>query len=90
MAYKVVIEKTASKAIEKMDARPRKQILQFLKELAQSSNPRNDFDGKALQDDRRIWRFRVGVYRVIADIDDKIVTITIIKAGHRSKIYRTM
>lgn len=90
MAYKVIVEKTAAKAIEKMDAGPRRQILQFLKELAQSGNPRNDFDGKALQDDRRIWRFRIGAYRVIADIDDKIVTITIIKAGHRSKIYRSL
>jgi mRNA-degrading endonuclease RelE of RelBE toxin-antitoxin system len=37
MAYKVVVEKTAAKTIGKMDARPRKIILNFLKELAQSS-----------------------------------------------------
>ena len=87
MAYKVVVEKTAAKTIAKMDARPRKIILNFLKELAQSSNARTEFDGKALQHDKRIWRFRLGHYRVLSDINDKTITITIIKAGHRSKVY---
>jgi len=88
MAYKVVIEKTAAKTIGKMDARPRTMILSFLKALAQSNNARTEFDGKALQGDKRIWRFRLSNYRVLADINDKTVTITILKAGHRREVYR--
>jgi mRNA-degrading endonuclease RelE of RelBE toxin-antitoxin system len=90
MPYRVVIEKSVAKSIDKLDASPRKQILLVLKDLATSDAPRNDSKGKALQGDKRLWSYRVGIYRIIADIadiNDKTITITIVKAGHRSKVY---
>jgi len=34
-----------------------------------------------------LWRYRVGDFRLIAKIEDAIVTVVIIKTGHRSVIY---
>lgn len=34
-----------------------------------------------------LWRWRVGDYRVVADIVDDQVVIVVVDVGHRSKIY---
>jgi mRNA interferase RelE/StbE len=33
------------------------------------------------------WRYRIGDYRVICNIDDDVMLIMVIEVGHRSKIY---
>ncbi|MCZ1224557.1 type II toxin-antitoxin system RelE/ParE family toxin, partial [Enterococcus faecium] len=34
------------------------------------------------------WRYRVGAYRIIADISEHEVTILILSIGHRSEVYK--
>ena len=34
------------------------------------------------------WRYRVGDYRVIAKIEDGLMTIIVIAIGHRREVYR--
>ena len=34
-----------------------------------------------------LWRWRVGNYRVVADIVDAQVVVVVVDVGHRSKIY---
>ena len=34
------------------------------------------------------WRYRIGSYRVLAEIFDSEVVVEIIKLGHRSKVYK--
>jgi mRNA interferase RelE/StbE len=34
------------------------------------------------------WKYRVGDYRVIADIDDGAVRILVVRIGHRREVYR--
>jgi mRNA interferase RelE/StbE len=35
-----------------------------------------------------LWRYRVGNYRITADIQDSVITIEVIKIGHRSEVYK--
>lgn len=45
--------------------------------------------GKALQGNlNKYWRYRIGNYRVIVDIEDKDLIIYIIKIEHRNKVYK--
>jgi mRNA interferase RelE/StbE len=37
----------------------------------------------------RRWRYRVGDYRVIADIRDQTVTVLVVRIGHRGEVYRS-
>jgi len=54
--------------------------------LAGCKDPRRI--GKALHGDRAgTWRYRVGEYRVIAEIKDKELIITVIGIGSRKNIY---
>jgi mRNA interferase RelE/StbE len=50
-------------------------------------NPR--LTGKALQGDLKgLWRYRVGDYRLIAQIKDAELLILVIELGHRKGIYK--
>lgn len=43
---------------------------------------------KKLQCDDNSYRVRVGDYRVIYELDDDVLIVTVIKIGHRSEIYK--
>jgi len=55
--------------------------------LALAENPRPP-GCKKLKDTERTWRIRVGVYRILYDIDDSGATLTVLRIGHRKEIYR--
>jgi mRNA interferase RelE/StbE len=86
LAYKVIVPDGAKKQLAKLDKPAQKRIVQFLVALGEADNPR--LHGIAMQGNSRLWRYRVGDYRLIADIDDGVITITITKIGHRREVYR--
>lgn len=87
MNYKVEFTKSALKQMKKLDRHTVALILGWVrKNLENCENPRAH--GKGLTADRSgQWRYRVGDYRLIADIDDNKITILIINVGHRRSVY---
>jgi mRNA interferase RelE/StbE len=88
LVWRIEITRTAEKQIRKLDRGAQNSIVIFLrKRLESASDPRRW--GKALQGEKRgLWRYRVGDYRLICDIQDKKVTILILEVGHRKDVYR--
>jgi len=86
--WRIEITRTASKQITKLDRRAQEAILSFLRErLSPADNPRQW--GRALQGEKRgLWRYRVGDYRLICDIQDERITILVLELGHRKDVYR--
>ena len=86
--YSIKYSDKAAKALLKMDRRVAAMIYGWIdKNLDKCDNPR--LYGKALSDEYKgYWRYRIGEYRIIADIQDNILTIVIIRAGHRRDIYK--
>ena len=87
MQYKVDYAKSAIKNLKTLDRPVRQMILNWIeRNLIDCSNPRQH--GKALVGNHSgKWRYRVGDYRIIADIlDDKIV-ILVLNVGHRKEVY---
>ena len=86
--YTVRYAKAALKSLQKL-ARPIAAMLYAWvgKNLVGCTDPRAH--GKALTANRSgLWRYRVGDYRLIAQIDDSAVTILMLEIGHRSSIYK--
>lgn len=75
------------KAIRKMDPSARTTILEWIdKNLENCENPR--IHGKPLKGDKKgVWRYRVGDYRIFAQIRDGVLLILILEVGHRSTVY---
>ena len=87
MKYDVEYSKTAVDTIKKIDSSTSKIIRNWIeKNLINTENPR--IKGKALTGDLKgLWRYRVGDYRILAEIQDTKIVILILDIGHRSKIY---
>lgn len=88
MEYKVIYEKEMIKKLKKIDKKQRDLIIAWIgKNLENTKNPRKP--GKALKGSlNTYWRYRVGSYRIIAEIQDKNIKIILIDVGHRGDIYR--
>lgn len=89
MAWQIEYDPQARKELRKLDRQIAQRIIKFLGErVAVLDDPRSI--GEALQGpklgDR--WKYRVGDYRIIADIEDKIVRIYVLRIGNRREIYR--
>ena len=77
---------TARKQLKKLNKTMQKRILDYMDEVGQLENPRSR--GKALVENMRgLWRYRVGDYRVICEIQDSKIIISVLKIGHRKNIY---
>ena len=76
----------ARKAFKKIDKTMQKRIKEYLDEVLQLENPWSR--GKALTGNLvNLWRYRVGDYRIICDIQDEKILITVLRLGHRKEIY---
>lgn len=83
--YQVLIPKKAGKLLEDL---PRDVLrLAYAKMQQLADNPRPAW-AKPLKGAPPGWRFRVGDYRVLYDIDDSLHVVTIRGAGHRREVYR--
>lgn len=87
MRYRVEFTEKAKKTIKKLDKYTAKMIIAWLrKNLEGCEDPR--VHGKGLTANRSgQWRYRIGDYRLIADIQDDKVLILVLEIGHRRDIY---
>ena len=88
MAWRVEIKKTAQKQITKLDRKTQGDIVLCLRERVEQAEDPRAF-GKALHGEKRgLWRYRIGDYRLICDIQDSISTVVLLTLGHRREVYR--
>lgn len=87
MTWRVVFAPRALKELKKLDRATAAMLLGWVrKNLEGCENPRSH--GKGLSGPRGgQWRYRVGDYRLIAEIADQEIVILILVVGHRSSIY---
>ena len=87
MSYRVVFSTQAKKALKKLDRYVYATIVAWIRcNLEGCSNPR--LHDKGLTANRSgQWRYRIGDYRLIADIQDDVVVILIVTVGHRRDVY---
>jgi mRNA interferase RelE/StbE len=88
LAWTIDYTRTARTQLKKLDKPVARRILDFLDErVATQEDPR--VLGKALSGPLgTLWRYRVGDYRVIGEIQHQALRILVIRVGHRSEVYR--
>jgi mRNA interferase RelE/StbE len=86
--WKIEITPGTEKQIKKLNRTAQAAILRFLRDRLQSAdNPRQW--GKPLHQEKGgLWRYRVGDYRLICDIQDEKITVLVLRVGHRKNVYR--
>lgn len=82
--YKVTFRKSVTKDLRTIPSRDVKQILARIDELA--VNPRGE--GCTKLSGRECYRVRQGIYRIVYEIRDHELVVSVIKVGHRSSVYK--
>lgn len=83
--YEVIVLRSAEKDLERLPASAVKKIFPVMEKLAE--NPRPAGSKKLVGQDENLWRVRIGDYRVIYLIGDKIKVVEVRRVGHRKDIY---
>ena len=88
MRYTVEYTSKALKSLKKLDKPVLLMIKSWIeKNLIGTTEPRRH--GKGLTSNRSgQWRYRVGDYRIIADIEDEKLIILVVEVDHRSRVYK--
>jgi len=90
LAWTVSYTATARKQLRKLDRQAARRIVDFMDEriAAAQADPRSA--GAALTGPLlgTYWRYRVGDYRIICDIQDGALCVLVIEIGNRKEIYR--
>ena len=87
MMYQLMTTDKFDNAFKKLDNHTQKIIKAWIdKNLIDCENPR--IHGQGLTANRSgQWRYRVGDYRILADIQDNKLILILVEIGHRSRIY---
>ena len=86
MSWTIRFDKHALRQLKKIDKEQSRRILDYLEEVSQLDDVL--VRGKALAGNLSgLWRYRVGDYRIICDIQSQTVTIYVVEVGHRKEVY---
>lgn len=84
MIYSILIKQSAAKSLKKIPQPDQLRIIEaidLLKEHPSAGSVlKGEFSG--------LRRIRVGMYRVIYEVRDNLLTILVVRIGHRRDIYR--
>jgi mRNA interferase RelE/StbE len=89
LAWKIEFSQSAARDLRKLDPQVSRRLIVYLRDRAAPSKDARAL-GQALKGDElgQFWKYRVGDYRLIAEIRDQRVLILIVRVGHRREVYR--
>ncbi|ACL74367.1 type II toxin-antitoxin system RelE family toxin [Thioalkalivibrio sulfidiphilus] len=83
-SYRLAFRKSVAKDLRSTPSRDIARILKRIEALADDPRPS---DSQKLSGQER-YRVRLGVYRIIYEIVDDELIVTVVKIGHRREVYR--
>ena len=83
MSYQVLILRSAQKSLEGLPQGDFEKVRDAIAALSHDPRPR----GCKKLVGREGWRIRVGKYRVIYQINDSLLVVTVVKIAHRREAY---
>lgn len=83
-SYSILITRSAAKELEAVPAKDRKRVVTRIRLLA--DDPRPAGAEKLSGEDK--YRVRQGNYRILYEIVDETLVVTVVRIGHRREVYR--
>ena len=89
MVWRIEISETAEKQLGKLDRPVAQRIRTFLRErVSVLDDPRSIGDALKGSELGEFWKYRVGDWRLICQIRDQQILITVLSLGNRREVYR--
>lgn len=84
-SYRVEFTTAAAKELRKLDPAIRRRILSGIAELERDPRPAGC---KKLTGESNAWRIRIGDYRVLYEVMDDALVVTVVRVAHRREVYQ--
>ena len=89
MAYTIEFDPAAVRDLKKLDRPTQIRLIGFLRDRVGSmDNPRAIGELLAGAKLGNFWKYRVGDWRIICDIQDRRITVRVLRVGNRREVYR--
>ena len=89
MAWRIELTDSAAKQLRTLDPQIARRVLTFLRDrVAPLDDPRSIGEALRGKELGEFWKYRVGDWRIITDLDDGVMLITVIRLGNRREVYR--
>ena len=87
LVWRIEVTTTAKKQLAKLDYQVQSEIVRFLRErIATGEDPRR-YGAPLRRELAGRWKYRVGDYRLICEIQEERILVLVLMVGHRSRIY---
>jgi mRNA interferase RelE/StbE len=83
--YQVLITRSAEKQLKKLPPQVQRKIAAVIMSFAIEPRP---YGSKKLTGTVSTYRVRVGDFRILYDIHEREVVVSVLKIGHRRDVYR--
>jgi mRNA interferase RelE/StbE len=83
-SYSVLVKRSAAKEIEALPPKDRRRVVARIQGL--SGNPRPAGCEKLSGEEK--YRLRQGNYRILYEIIDRELSVTVVRVGNRGEVYR--
>jgi len=83
-SYKLVFKKSVSKDLRPIPNKDVAHLLQHMQALQENPRP----VGSEKLSGKERYRIRQGVYRIIYEVADELLVVTVVKVGHRKHVYK--
>ncbi len=87
MAWQIKFAATAKKQLKKLDHQTQRNILQYLKNRIKTEKDPRRYGGPLRDSLAGLWKYRIGDYRVICEIQEKEIVVLELQVGHRRRVY---
>lgn len=84
MSYRVEFTAAAARQVKKLPRPARDRVLDAIEDLGEDPRPHG---AKKLVGERTAWRIRIGDYRVLYDVFDSELTVSVVRTAHRREAY---
>lgn len=85
MPHEIKVSPAAARQLKKIDGRALSQIAAKIDSLAVEPRPHGCEKLSGYDD---LYRVRVGDYRIVYGVEDRLVLIVVLKVGNRAEVYR--
>jgi len=87
MAYRIEFTKSAEKELTRLPKADRRRVANKIDSLSQNPRPRN---AKRLLAAEGLYRVRYGDYRIVYQIQGRVLTVVVVRIRHRKDVYRNL
>jgi mRNA interferase RelE/StbE len=88
LVWRIEVTATAKKQLVKLDHQVQSEILRYLREKINTDEDPRRFGAPLRKELAGRWKYRVGAYRIICEIQDEKVLVLVLMVDHRSRIYK--